>query len=121
MVVTTGALHGQPQPCHAERAHAVGHVFHAVFLFDNAALGVNDVVAIESRGDQLVDCRAGQQIASQLLGQEAVIGQVAVECLDHPIAPAPHRTLGIVVESMRVGIARNVQPIHRHALAVTRR
>ena len=28
---------------------------------------------------------------------------------------------GIVIESVRVGIAGDIQPVHRHALAVTRR
>ena len=121
MVVTAGTLHGQPEPCHAERAHTVGHVLDAVFLLDDAALGVDDVIAIEARRDELVDCWAGQQIASQLLRKESVIWQVAVECLDDPIAPTPHRTLGVVVESMGVGVARDIQPIHRHTLAVARR
>ena len=62
-----------------------------------------------------------QQIARQLLGQEAVVGHVGVEALNHPIAPAPHGPRGIVVEAMRVGVARHIEPVDRHALAVARR
>ena len=66
-------------------------------------------------------CRGGrsrQHVARNLLHGEAVERQVAVEGVDDPIAPAPHRALGVGLVSVGVGVARGVEPAHRHALAV---
>ena len=71
----------------AEGAHAIGVVVDEVLLGDGAALVGVHVVALEPGGDELGIGAPGQEVAGQLLHQEAVVGQVVVEGLDDPIAP----------------------------------
>ena len=121
VIVAVRAFERESEPGHAERAHAVGNVLDAIFLVDDAALGVDDVIAPEAGGDALLERRVRQQVAGKLLGEEAIVRHVGVEALQHPVAPAPHGPRGIVVEAMRVGVAGDVQPVHCHALAVAGR
>jgi hypothetical protein len=116
MVVAAGALEGQPEPGHAERADAVGDILDPVLFADDAAFGVDDVIAAEA-GDALVEGGFFEQIAGELLGEEAVVGQVVVEGLHHPVAPAPHGAFRVVVKAVRVGVARDVEPVDGHAFA----
>ena len=64
----------------------------------------------------------GQQVAGELLADELVVGQVAVEGVDHPVAVAVHlrdRVVGVVAGG--VGVADDVEPVPAPALAVGRR
>ena len=62
-----------------------------------------------------------QQIPGQLLGDEAVVGQVAVEGVDHIVSVAPGVWVAMVlVQPGRIGVARNVEPVSPPALAVAR-
>ena len=63
----------------------------------------------------------GQEIAGELPGDEVVDAQVAVERRDHPVAPRPHLAHAVVLVAVRVGVARDVEPVGGHALAVGRR
>ena len=76
------------------------------------------MVASKTCCNPLIERRARKQVARQLFGQKAIIRHVFVEALNDPIAPAPHRAFGVVIETVGVGIARDVQPIHRHPLTV---
>ena len=57
MVVAAGAFHRQAEQGGACRADAVGDVFDTILLVDNAAFAVDDVVAIEGRGQALISRR----------------------------------------------------------------
>ena len=43
-----------------------------------------------------------------------------IERLDDPISPRPHLSRAIDVIAVRVGVARKIEPLHRHALAIVR-
>ncbi len=76
---------------------------------------------LNAGGDHLILRRLRQQVAGQLLDGEPVEGHVAVEGIDHPIAPAPHVALAIALVAIAVGVARGFEPRVGHALAVARR
>ena len=52
----------------------------------------------------------GQQVAGDLLDGELVERHVAVEGVDHPVAPAPHRALAVALVAVGVGVAGGVEP-----------
>jgi hypothetical protein len=118
VVVAMSAAKREAEPRDADRIDAIGDVLDAIFLFDDAAFGIDDVIAKETGGNALVERGIGEQVPGDLLGDELVVGEIAVEALDHPVAPAPHRAGRIVIESMSVGVAGHVEPIEGHALAV---
>ena len=59
----------------------------------------------------------GQQVARELLRGEAVERQVPVEGVDHVVAVAPDRARVVAVVAHAVGVAHEVEPEERHALA----
>ena len=117
VVVAAGAFHRKSQEGGARSADAVGDVFDTVFLVDDAAFAIDDVVTVEGRGEALVGRRLRQQVPGELFGDEAIEGQVGVKGFDDVIAPAPHGTGGVVVEAVRVGIAGDVEPVLGEAFA----
>ena len=118
VIVTTRAFQREPQPRHAERANAVGNILNPVLFVDDATLGVDNVIASKTGGDALVQGGVRQEIAGQLLRQKTIVALVGVEALNHPIAPTPHGARRVVIESVGIGVAGHVQPIHRHTLAI---
>ena len=64
--------------------------------------------------------RLGQQVSGKLLDREPVERLVVVEGRDDPVAPLPHVSAAVDVETVRVGVTGQVQPLHRHAFAVVR-
>ena len=79
------------------------------------------MVAIEPGRDLLVERRTREHVAGDLLQRELVERQIAVERVDDPIAPAPHVALGVGLVAVRIRIARRVEPLCGHPLAVARR
>ena len=73
---------------------------------------------MESRGHDLVAGRVRQEVAGQLFDREGIESLVVVEGLDHPVAVGPHRALRVALEAVRVGVTGEVEPLHRHVLAV---
>ena len=55
----------------------------------------------------------GQQVAGELLDGELVERHVAVEGVDHPVAPAPHDALAVALVAVGVGVAGRVEPARR--------
>ena len=119
MVMAARAAHRQAEPHGRGRVHAIHDILGRILLRDDAALGVATVVAVEAGGDVLFARRAGQQITRELLYGKAVEGQVAVERVDHPVAPAPHGAFAVALVAVGVGVAGRVEPTAGHALAVT--
>jgi hypothetical protein len=103
------------------RIDAVNHVLRCELLRNDSAFGVAAMVAIEPGGNHLIPGRHRQQIACQLFNRELVEWHVAVEGIDHPVAPPPHVTLAIALVAVAVGIAGSFQPGIRHALAIAKR
>ena len=79
------------------------------------------MIAVKARGHLREKIAVRQQVTRHLLRHKPVKRHVVVECLDQPIAPHPHVAQAIVLVSVRVRIARGLQPIQRHVLAVARR
>src|SRR5690242_14771903 len=87
----------------------------------NAALFVEHRVAMEPGGDALLRRRAGQQITGELLDRELIERHVRIDRVDHPIAVRPDRTIAVLLVAIRVGVAREVEPLARPTLAILRR
>ena len=121
VVVALGAAERRAQPDARGVAHAVGEVDGAILLRLRAALLGRLQQPVVPGGDPLVAARVGQQVARELRGREAVERQVAVPRVHHPVAVAPHRPRVVAVVADAVGVAHEVEPEERHALAVARR
>ena len=121
VVVTTGTTHGQAQPDRGCRFHAIRRILHQELLENDSALRVRAMVPVESGGDQLVECRLGQQIAGKLINREPIKWHVVVQRADHPIAPPPHVARAVGLVSAGIGKASGVEPRDRHPLAVVGR
>ena len=65
--------------------------------------------------------RFGEQVARDLLDRELVEWLVLVEGSDDPVPPVPHVAATVDVKAVRVGVARQVEPLHGHALAIVGR
>ena len=72
--------------------------------------------------EPLVVAGRRQQVAGNLLLHEPVVGLVAVERLDDPVAIAERvRVRDVLVQPVRVGVAGDVEPVPAPTLAVARR
>ena len=65
--------------------------------------------------------RARQQVAGDLLDDELVVGQVAVEGVDDPVAVEADLARLVLLVAVGVGVAGGVEPDPAPALAVVRR
>jgi hypothetical protein len=101
-------------------SHPLRRIFRPVFLVLHAALGAHHAQPVVAGGDLLFLARVGKQVARQLLPREHVEPLVAVERLDDPVPVGPDTDVLIAVIAHRIGIADQVEPVLRHALAVMR-
>ena len=115
------APHRQPHERGGRRFDAIHHVLDLILVGDGTAFEVDHVVAVEPGGDLLRPRRVREEIAGKLLDDELVVGQIAIEGVDDPVAPRPHAALAVDVIAVRVRVAGRVEPRHRHALSVVRR
>ena len=118
MVVALGAGDGEAEPCGGGGVDAVEEDDVALFFGDGAAFSVEEVVAIEGGGDELVFGGIGEEIAGELFDGEAVEGHVAVEGADYPVAPDVLVGIAVLLEAVAVGVAGGVEPWEGHAFAV---
>ena len=121
MVVATGAFEGEAEEGGAEGGDAVVDVVDAVFLLDGSALGLLRVKTVKRGSEDLLVGGIGQQIAGELVSDEFVPREIFVERLDDPVAPRPHVAFAVDLETVAVGVAREVEPIGGHAFAVAGR
>ena len=96
-------------------------VLGAELFLDAAAFVGLAVKPVEGGGDALIARGARQQIAGELPGQELIVGKVAVEGADHPVAIRRHVAIDVRLVAVGIGVARQVEPVHGHALAIRRR
>ena len=111
-----------PEDALADGVHAVEHGFHAELLGVDAALFVDHRVAQKSGGDALILGRRSASRSPAICSMmKLVVGQIAVERVDHPVAIEPDAARLVLLEAVGVGIARRVEPVAAPALAVVRR
>ena len=89
---------------------AIDDVFHRVLLRNDSAFRVAAMIAIEPGGDPLIQRGIRQQVAGELFDRELVVRHVAIERIDHPIAPSPHEPRAVPLIAVAVGIARRFEP-----------
>ena len=121
VLMAASAAEAQPHPNHPHGLDPVDDVLGAPLLVDRASLGVDAVITVKTRGDQLVVGRLVEQIPGELLDGELIEGLVGVERPDHPVSPGPLAVLEVVVIAMAVSIAGAVKPPGRQALSEARR
>ena len=120
VIVAAGALHGKPQE---DLPHAGGHFAQdflaGLFLVLVAADDMARPRAVEAGGDEGFDIVRKQLVAGKLFLDEAVVRLVRVERTDDVIAVTPGMfPVAVALEAVGVGVARDVQPLQRPALAV---
>ena len=117
VVVAGGAADGQPEEDVADGLGPVLGVDRLVLLRHHPALVGRDVVALEPRGDELVEARLGQEVAGHLLDDEVVEGLVLVERPDRPVAIGEHLAVVVDVDAVGVAVAGRVEPVAGAVLA----
>ena len=116
--VALGTLGGDPQHCLAEAVDPVEHLDHPELLRDDRPFLVEHAVAKESGGHDLILRGIRQEIPGDLLDHEAVVGEIAVEGPDHPVAPRPLLARRILLVAVGVGVAGEIEPGAGPLLAV---
>jgi len=118
--VALRALQAEAHHGLSDAVHAVEHSLDAELFGDDRALLVDHAVAQETGRDDLVLCRARDQVAGELIDDELVVGLVAIEGVDHPVAPRPLLAGQVLLEAVAVSIAGGVEPHARPAFAEPR-
>ena len=118
--VALRALQAEAHHGFTDAVHAVEHALDAELFGDDRALLVDHAVAEEAGRDDLVLRCARDQVAGELFDDELVIGLVAVEGVDHPVAPRPLLAGQVFLEAVAVGVARGVEPHSSPAFAEAR-
>ena len=120
VVVALRALDREAEHAFADGVHAVEHRLHAELLGIDRAFLVDLGIAEEARGDAFILAGLGQLVARDLLDDELVVGQVAVEGVDDPVAVEPDETRLVLLVAVGVGVARRIEPMTRPPFAVVR-
>ena len=120
VVVTACAIERQSEKGGAKGGDAVGDVGDTVLLFDDAALLVLVVQAVEGGGEALRFGRIRQQVARELPGGELVEGKIFVERLDHPVAVSPHGAGPVHLVAVGVSVAGQIEPFQGEPFAIAR-
>ena len=121
VVVAAVAGEREAEPDGRGGLDAIEDIFDAGLFGDAAALAVEHIIAVKPAGDFLVARGVGQKIAGELLDGELIEGHVRVQRVYHPIAPRPHRALGVALEAVGIGVAREIEPVPGPAFAVAGR
>ena len=121
MVVALGATGRQAQPTGADRTDPVAHVFRQVFARLGSAFAGDQVEAEKSGGDALLVGGVREQIPGDLFFGKLVERQVVVERLDDVVTVRKNPHVLVAVVTDRVGEPDDIQPRHRHPLAVAGR
>ena len=125
--VAAGAVDRHTEKALGHAAHQVLHLLfpglHALGLVSLAVAGL--VVGAADKhagGDDAVGHHRLENISGDLLHHEAVIGFVGVEAADHVVSIVPGVVpKPVVLESLALGIARDIQPVPTPVLSVARR
>ena len=120
MVVAAGAANGQAEENRAHRAGDLGELILPLHLRnDVSAHDLARPAPSEAGGDQGRVVTRLELVAGKLQGDEPVIRHVGIERAHHPVAIAPGvRALGVELETVRVGIMSEVEPVLGPTLAM---
>ena len=111
----------EPQPHGRGGLDSVDGVLDAVLLVDHPTLIRRAVVSVETRRDSLSQCCVGDQVSRDLLDRKLIERLIRVVGSDDPISPGPHVAMAVGVVDAGVSVAGEIEPHHRHTLAVVRR
>ena len=120
VIVAYGTTHGQAHECCAVGLRSFARNVHAQFFGNGSSLVAAHAQAHIPARDQRIEILCRQQVARDLLHRKLIEGLVAVEGTDKIVAERPDIAAVVVVQSIRVGIARIVEPIARSLFAKTR-
>ena len=111
MVVAAGAADRQAQEYQSGR---LGDVVEGILPAQSLVVQVDHVgiAAIEPGGDEGPGIVGPHLVAGELQADELVVGQVAIQRLDHPVAISPGVGPGLVeLEAVGFGEPRQVEPV----------
>ena len=120
VVMALGTLNGNAEHRLADAVHSINETIDAKLLGICPALFIQHRIAQEPSGHAAGIGRLRQQVASDLLDEKLVIGQVAIEGVDHPISVRPDKPGLVLFETIGVGIASRIQPMSSPAFSVMR-
>ncbi len=120
VVVALGALGGHGQDALSVGFGFIQNVLDAVFLGNYAAFFGVLMVAVKPGCQHFFLVRIRQHVARQRPGHEFVVSEVFVEGVNQPVPPRPLGADVVVLVAVRIGVARNVQPVQGHFFAVGR-
>ena len=120
MAVALHAAHGEPLENLPGGDVAVHRGEQAELLVVGAALAVHLREAVERGGEFLIQSRAGDEVAGELVDHELVVRQILVEGIDDPVAVFPDIAVRVVAEAFGIGVAREIHPHGSPALAEVR-
>ena len=128
VVVAARAAHGQRQQAARNSIHAlvpvVGHEAADHVRGQALVLVIDGRCAEVAESSQVVARRARHQVGSELELHETVVGNVAVDCIDDPVAISPGiriRGVGGLRRRIVLAKARHIHPVAAPAFAVLRR
>ena len=112
MGVTLRTADRQPEPNRAEGIGAIHRFLHAILFGIGSTFGVMQRIAMKSGCNASGVARRSAQVARELLRRECIKRQVAVDCLDHPIAITPRAGAMVVVfKAFGLRVANHVKPV----------
>ena len=118
------ALSAAISQTHKDGAYGVGNVIQQLLApeFNYGLVIFIRILPQKAHRNLRVQVVRIELVASDLFADEAVVGFVAVERIDHVIAVAPDVRPDVVgLEAVRIGVARQIQPLAAPTLAIARR
>ena len=121
VVVALSAAERGAEPDRCGRVDPVDNGGNTKLLGIDTPLLVNHGVAVKAGRDLLIIGRVRKKIAGDLLDRELIVGKVAIERVNDPVAIEPDLAPVVLFVPVRVGITRQVEPGTRPALTIARR
>ena len=118
VIVTGGAMDRHPHEGGANGGDTIDHVLEETLLGQRGPAVDNEMQSIETRSNELVAGRIGEQVASQLIANEVVVAQILVESAYHPVAVGDEVAVKVLVHAVGVGKTNQVQPIAGKVLSI---
>ena len=110
MGVALDAAEGGALPDGPGGVDAVDDGVESELLVVGAALGVGLGVAVEAGGDEVFEGAVREQVAGEGLDRELVERQVGVQGADEPVAPRPDIAAVVLLVSLGIGVAGEIEP-----------
>ena len=111
MIMASRTADGQAEE---DEARGLGDVIQGILPPQPLVVEVDHVgiAAVEAGRDQGIGIVGGELIPGELEADEPVVGQVAVQAINNPVAVPPGIGPGLVeLEAVGVGVARQVEPV----------